>query len=444
MSIWRNNHTIICVTPLLCIEYKNYYVSFKICREIDEHPLHCAIFGESHDAVAETATFFWSLKQQGAKTSRLIVRSRHNNIDLTTFHVKRLTQILDANPGRTIEILKGTWNAEQSEVLATRPYPLKLRLSREFTFQDEGTSFVDALQRRQTSFGWLNIVYGDKGRPFNHANWSRFLRLDVTFEKLTIGCLEGENVLLPFSMKVKALVYELAADDIQLEEFESLAIAAKDLTIEMQITVLQHDENWNRRPIVFLERIAELGHFENFGFVAKSRRNSSTYHGYISRAKVAELAEAFCRVIRGNPNLTQLTLDDHHRDFQWYLHLENIFQALEDHPNLRTFTIGLMMWSGFDFSPLEKLLSRKRDIIVLNFSGEIILNGGSIDRLYALNRFIKGSAKLVSEETVLRPLLAATALINGALPEFQYISILLSDHTDFVCEHINSVNLEPL
>ncbi len=435
MSIWRNNHTIICVTLFVnMLEYKNHSVCFDIHRGIDEKHLLCVIFGESHDAVAETATFFWSLKQKGSKTGLLRIRKQHD-FDFSTLHTERLSLILDSNPARAFEFLIGTWNAEQAEVFATRPYRLTLRLSGEFTFQDEGTSFVNALQRRHTSFGWLNIPNDDELKPFSRANLLRLLRLDDAFEKLTIGWLVEDDVLLPFSMKVKALAYEFADEDIQLEKFESLDIETKDLTIKMHI-IRHNDEDWTQRPIAFLDRAAELGHFEKFGFAADTRCV------YIDPVGVEPLAEAFIRVIQGNPNLTRLTLGDDGGYLEWEHQLEKIFKAMEDHPNLRTFTMRKRAGTYFDFSSLEKLLSRNRDIIVLDESGKIILNGGSIDRLYALNRRIKGSAKLVNEKIVSRPLLATAALLNCALGEFQYIYIVLSDHTDILCEYISDADLE--
>lgn len=97
-------------------------------------------------------------------------------------------------------------------------------------------------------------------------------------------------------------------------------------------------------------------------------------------------------------------------------------------------------------SLLEKLLSRNRIIVVYNQYGNKCSNGSSIDRLYSLNRLYSGSATLVKESTLLRPLLSggALVLVEVASADFQCASRLVSSHTDMLCELIQAVNVENL
>lgn len=85
---------------------------------------------------------------------------------------------------------------------------------------------------------------------------------------------------------------------------------------------------------------------------------------------------------------------------------------------------------------LDRLLSRNRNITVFDIFGKKFTNGSSIDKLYALNRFFDDSAELVLEDTSLRPLLVATALSESASANYQYTSVLLSNHADTLCELI--------
>lgn len=98
--------------------------------------------------------------------------------------------------------------------------------------------------------------------------------------------------------------------------------------------------------------------------------------------------------------------------------------------------------SGFDRSWLERLLSRNRNIEVVDAFGQRYTDGPNIDKGYALNYFYNGSARTVRESTSLRPLLVATVLAESASENFQYTALLLSHHTDVLCEFFQDTNLE--
>ena len=182
------------------------------------------IFGKSNAAIAEKAAFFWSLKStlaSDAHRSNALWIEDSFAFDLAALSSEQLARVFDSNPARRFAIRNGSWNTQQSLVLATRPYPLSLRLSSTipgdvgtFSFTDDGTAFVDALQRRQSAFGLLCLVFVTTGNdrvphdmPFSHANIKLLFELEDTFETLIIGCLDEEIALLPFSAKVKVLNY---------------------------------------------------------------------------------------------------------------------------------------------------------------------------------------------------------------------------------------------
>ena len=94
----------------------------------------------------------------------------------------------------------------------------------------------------------------------------------------------------------------------------------------------------------------------------------------------------------------------------------------------------------FDYLWLERLLSRNRNITVLDASHTRISNGSSIEQLYALNHFYHGSATLVKEQSAsLRPLLATTTLVESAAGNLQHTALLLTDHTDTLGELIHDL-----
>jgi hypothetical protein len=355
----------------------------------------------------------------------------HCEFDVSVLSTAQLAHILDANPFRPYDLQGGTWTAVQSEIWATRPYPVTLRLSQEFRFHDGGTAFVEALHRRPTSFGWLYIDCRSAGEPFSSENWNRFLRLEHKFQKLSVRWLDGEHYLVPFALQVKALEYNL--DDCYLapENFTALDIVTHDLALNMIIMGVRHD--WKQLPMAFLRRVAELGHFEQFEF-------SLQVMDRVSPNQVEAIAEVFIRAIQGNVKLTQLTLGGDDKCMKWDYHLQSIFQAVEVHPNLRTFILRDYTDSlDPDFSWLKRLLSRNRRITVLDLSGERISNGTSIDELYALNRIYNGSVQLIQETGVWRPNLLASALTESVSSSFQHAALLLSDHTDALCGFFNSV-----
>ena len=94
--------------------------------------------------------------------------------------------------------------------------------------------------------------------------------------------------------------------------------------------------------------------------------------------------------------------------------LQRLLHAMEGHAALRAFIVKCYPTDDIELSWMKQLLSRNRDIAVLDSSGKRISNGTTIDKLYALDRFYKGSLALMKESTSLRLLLVTTTLTDSA------------------------------
>jgi hypothetical protein len=282
----------------------------------------------------------------------------------------------------------------------------------------------------------------------SRANLERLLRLDSVIDKLKLGYQHEDIVLSPFAAKVNALDYDFKARHLRPESFESIDIVARALKITVD---LEGATQWSEVLISLLNRIACMGHFEVFSF---SIDCFSVLHKTRNFDQV--MVEVLINVIAGNPQLTSFDFRNIHVIIDMAPHKEAIFQALEEHRGLRTVAFNTfppyyniladvendpehIRQQDHWYSSLERLLSRNRRINVCDDRGKRYTNGSSIDKLYALNDFYNGSSELLKEDsTLLRPLHVATALTAGASANFQCAALLLSDHTDILCEFLHN------
>ena len=434
MSIWRDNHTLICVGPSARRQNGERRVFFTIY--CGKRTLECCIYGKKDSAVAETLALFWSLPYSGASRVEFFATEKRSKQDFkfTALSPEQLERILDANPTRHWEFHTGIWSAEQSVIFATRPYPLHLKLTDSlgtkngFGIRDCGTSFTDALQARQSSFGTLCLDFDWGEMPFSGENLFRLSQLDI-FEKLSCSYLNDmQLVLRPFSVKVNALDYEVHASYINLDDFDALNIVTKDLNFRLYL----ENDRWSAEGlmIAFLNRVATLGHFERFGFAIDCSGHYRQSHG------LERVALALVCAIVTNTKLTYLNLGDSHWRFDWVPHLQKLFQAFEAHPRLRTVVMSERNWEEANYSQLAQLLSRNRDLVVLDHSGKRISNGPTVDNAYLLNHIHYGSTNLLKDSTALRPWLMEMALMRSASKKFPHTALLLSNHADALCESL--------
>lgn len=441
--LWRDNGTAIVIDEKAYKRYAKQNVCFELHNVGKTKKLEGCILGADNASIAETVTFLWSLKHKGKGDARLKIDV--NMFDSAFFfsalQPEQLAIILDSNPTRHIVIQAGIWSPEQTLVLASRPYPLHLTLTRSsfgdgsgFRFKDGGTAFVNGLEERKSSFGSLIVDFscetGDM--PFLRVNVKRLSDV-CTFQKLNMGILDRNCVFDPFSVKADALVYEIDEMFIQPSDFDDLHIVTKDLSINFIIR--RHVDDYDELLISFLNRVAKLGHLERLAFSVHTCK-------WFKFDKIGPVAAALSDAVNANPNLTHLDLSNTLMPWNWVPHLKNIFEGIVKHKGLRTLVLRRYPLEDPAYSWLEQLLSRNQDIAVLTPSGKKCSNGSSIDKLYLFNRFYHGSAKLVKESASLRPLLVATALLEGASENYKPTVLLLSNHVDILCEFIDGVNLE--
>ena len=165
-------------------------------------PLQCIINGKTDAAIAETATFFWSLqhakKIDPPHADYGISIDGAGNFDVGALQAEQLTRILEANPSRRFELSTGIWNAEQAWALAACSSSInmryvwrsRLKMNVRFAFQDGGTAFVDALQTRLSSFGTLCMLGNPTKTALSRPNLIRLFQLENNvFDKLDLSSL---------------------------------------------------------------------------------------------------------------------------------------------------------------------------------------------------------------------------------------------------------------
>ncbi len=413
-------------------------------------------YKEDHDGIIETAALLASRKRGEGRNVRI-------EIDVSTLDRDTLPEVLkpnqiacllDACPTRKFELLDGFWYPEQSVVLATRPYPIDLILGEEesgdgcFQFQDEGAAFVDALVQREASFGSLSLRFDEHWVAIGYRSLRRLFGSETHFEKLELCKLDDLSVLFPFEANTEVLEYDFYVDPVDPDVFNYLDIFAKDLRIKMLIGFEASDRFFEAVVDPFWARLAELGHFERLSFTIVP---GDYFHGFDFAPSITD---TMISVIKYNPNLKYLTLgdsfwcpDDEDEESCYEdssSQMRKVSEAIEEHPALLELTVEHYSWSDPDFTWLKRLLSRNRRITVRDSQGRRCSNGTSIDRLYSLNRFYCFSPDLVNESDSLRTSLVGTALVGSAAGMYESTALLLSNHTDVLCELIHGLNLEDL
>ncbi|GAX17711.1 hypothetical protein FisN_10Lu429 [Fistulifera solaris] len=414
----------------------------------------CVIYGKTDTAVAETATWFWSLKDQTRKRAALRIHyalssaaEGQRNFDFAILRPEQLTRILDANPTRQLQLEIGTWSAEQAIILATRPYPLDLVLvngdgSEVDSAHDDGTAFIDALVQQQSLFGSLSILwYSDEDMVISRFNLERLVNLEV-FDRLTIRYVDADSVLVAFAAKVKALQYSLHADLIDSDDFALLNIATKDLSLTLR---LDEEVEIDGLLVSIFNRVAQLGQFESLGITL-------THNGFyrIELEDPAAVAQALIGALNGNSRLTRLDLYNSESLFISVSRSKEIFHAIGKLERLETLDLSIFPpvldldadEDGYRYELacqpyyclVEELLCRNRNVVVYNGWDQKVTNRTTIDKLYVLNSFYNGSTKLTKKCTDLRFLLFRAALMKSASANIQYTGLLLSHHTDVLCE----------
>jgi hypothetical protein len=430
--IWRDNQTIIVVELFYPRSINLPSTSWEITQSYRHGTRFLAIVGFNETAMAETATFVLSLQHSEPDSWSL-------DFDLDSVREDQLNRFLDANPQCVWEFRYQTWTVEQSIRLATRPGPLKIQLYTPstnyggFSFTDGGTAFVDALQQLTSSFESLCLHF-NRCNSFTNENYVRLLQLEHAVEKLELYMFRPDP-LLPFRAQVHCLNYRIDDYKIEKTHFETLPIVDKELTLSIHIT---STENWSDSIVTFLDRVAQLGHFEHLCLAI------DLWHK-VDYTQVGWIAAAIVRVLKNNPNLVSLDLSENRYPLDYTPYLILLFRVMEGHPNLRTFRLNSEEMKVIHFAALKRLLFRNRKLTVVNRWDERVTDGTTIDQVYTLNQFYHGSKELVQDWcSTWRSRLTVTALMESASANFQCTALLLSDHTDVLCELVNRSNDDAL
>ncbi|GAX16377.1 hypothetical protein FisN_10Hu408 [Fistulifera solaris] len=463
LTLWRDNGTILCVGSYAHQEYHERCVTFFL-NKIGRHAVNCAIYGKTDAAIAETATWFWSLKHPEITGALLridhycksdyVERPYGPKFNFASLRAEQLAQVLDSNPTRCLCLSTSVITAEQGHVLGSRSYPVIMILMEArdgLGFSDGGASFVDALEENQQSpFGMLDFRCPTDKMPMIRLNLHRLLTLENKIKTLKLPVLEEELHFLPLMAHVNCLDYKIHAKDMKPEDFSSLEITTENLNLEINFDYVERRVA-GTLVVAFLNRLAGLGHFLRLDF------SFSNYWNRLQEGDEPLVVQALIHMINKNTKLIYLDLRAFLFLFDKAPNLETVFQALEVHSGLREIVLhdyppDYNTYSGNDdssheslppdYSLLERLLSRNRKIEICDHQGNIFTNGSSIDVLYALNKFYNGSAKLTKEKSELRSLLVLKALTGSGSRNFQNTALLLSNHPDVLFESIQGVNWE--
>ncbi|GAX27729.1 hypothetical protein FisN_13Hu173 [Fistulifera solaris] len=415
MTIWRDNGTLTYLSPCESNDRPNHerYLSMRF---FCEGPIF-HITGTTDKAISKTAAFFMTLERTAQEKPFIYMESYSLFYQLHAVGSRCFTNIFKTAPSRLVEFENISLTVKQTIALATRSHPIKLGFW-ECEFEDGGTAFVEALERRKSSFGSLRFT---NNTGFSDDNLKRLLQLDV-IDYLELPPLSEELVFLPFSTKVGHLEYEIKTPFLSQSKVESLNIVPKKLSLSMTDHSIDF---FPTEPVLrLLRRIAEVGHFAELGFKFSFVAAKSD----VPLCVVQEVLQASF----SSCNLKVIDLSSGHDFIDWYPNMEFLFQGLKEHKSLRTLKVTdhMMGYFGPDFYHLRRLLSQNRYITVTNEYGEIHTDGMHIDKLYALNRFYRGSLDLALTPLQDRSSLVATALAKSALANFHRTALLLADHTD--------------
>jgi hypothetical protein len=430
MAIWRDNGTLTYIAPCNGDTHFPESNESKPSLWFYLNHLKLDITGNTEKDVAETAAFFLQLEEPTGQTSILdITGHTPDDFDFRAVDVQCLAHIFEVAPLRCVRFCCLTLSAEQSRVLATRPHAVELAFCG-CLFDDHGDAFVDALLSRQSLFGSLEIEDNDL---LSDNNLKRLLQADV-LNYLGLPSLKNELLFLPLPARVDSLDYRMSSKSLMEDDFQHAFIAAKKLSL-----VIDHDGQQfpTEALISFLQRVAALGHFVSLRFLVIMPNR------FI--AIPVCIAHELIHATLANPNLEVLDLS--FCNWDWEPHFEILFEGIKDHKQLCSLHLCARKPAtsfGSDFCHLRKLLSVNRKIIVWDERENPFSDGSSIDALYELNRFYRGSAGLVAESPAERQLLLASALMENAADNLQCSALLLFDHLDVLFDLLQFAHLNEL
>jgi hypothetical protein len=376
------------------------------------------IVGESDCAILETALYILELEKEEVRSGDLELCTGSR----LTLRPTCWSKLLDAVSSRFLEIKNTTLSVKLSQLLATKP--LQLSILEDCYYEDGGTAFVNALERRRSIFDSLELSCDH----FHDDNLKRLFRVDK-IKHLEVRRVKDELILLPFSAQADSLKYSLLLSTLQ--GLEAHMHSVNFGTRKLELLLFHSGGPFPTSSFLsLLRRMAQFDHFAELTIDIMDRGRN-----LVPDSVVQELI----RIVTANCGLQVFNLPNILSHPYWNAHTTTFFDGLRDHKGLRTFGVTVtdkVEAFGPDFIRLRHFLSYNRNITVTDGFRDVYTDGLLVDEIYALNRFYRESKTLVFVPQSERPLLVATALTRSASDHFQRSALLLADHADALLDLI--------
>ena len=311
---------------------------------------------------------------------------------------------------QTISFRHSKLNSVFSRIIATRPYPITLEL---FHSTIDSNVFLKHLQDRTDPFGSLSLIgsvleTNDLRRLFNHFH---------LFEHLRADDMPGDLVLQLLAAPVKSIGFRVDTETGRMD-VGTATIVPKEIAVHTS-SVSDFPTKFMRS---FLDRIAQLGHLEQLKISA-----------WDDTQIPLDVGKALIHAVGANKKLTTFKLYDLRR--VWDSCLQDLFAAFERHEGFCALRLQYYPKSlDPHFSWLKQLLNRNRRVEITDLDNCEWDMDDEMEQISSLNRFFLGSKSMTREPPTTRLSLLGAALTNSATRDLQRIGLLLSDHTDLLCE----------
>ncbi len=395
----------------------------------------CSIYGTTDVAIAKTLAWFWSLQYYTHRSSINLLESLHQlPFDFATLTVHQLASILHGE--RKFVLGRGTWTAEQSVILATRPYRMHLELTGTFAFEDQGTAFVDAMENRKTLFGVLHFVVEENKRLFSPDNLQRLEKLNPAVLTRVGHCAAEIADHRPFET-FDALEHHIETKNVDLADFRALDLSSDSLAVFLYLDETVH---WAELLMEFLTGVAEFGYLKRLLFYIDYKNEDNGEP--CDYECVAGVMNALIYAIENNPNLAVLDISGAHDRFDWAPHLPKLLAALQKHKSLEYLMVKDYPMGRVHLTTLFHLLIRNRKITVADESHQVRWNCSTLNMDFFMNGFRDHFVGLQIESPALRTTLVGTFLTNYCSNVFQVMPFFMSHHTDVLCDLIENAIVE--
>ncbi len=262
MGVLHENGTFMCCSPLRVREVPpvgHRRVYFIYC---DSGISRSFSFTSPNDkTLAQTVTYFMKWGEMDfPKINEFEISAPRGTFDFRAAGSPCLARLLQLSLPRKLKLINLQLSVEQSIILATRPYPIKLALSGG-RFEDDGSAFTKCVKKRKASFG--SFVVFKKMPVLSKRSMCRLLQAEC-IDVFKIYDLSG--TIAPLFSGAKSVIYSgsIADLDTDLEQFN---IATRNLSLTLDarprrtFPVMPVPRTFPAEPVIaFLRRLAQYCH----------------------------------------------------------------------------------------------------------------------------------------------------------------------------------------